>query len=109
MAGSPSLCCQHSVISCQFLLCVLCAPTSVRSVLSLSAHFLSGARGSASAGNFFALLLPAEDGFTYARHRFHGFDAGALGAGVDQFEHAARILLVLHAAFADWRDPLDQV
>src|SRR5258708_22416348 len=35
IAGSPSLCCQHSIISCQFLLCVLCAPTSVRSVLSL--------------------------------------------------------------------------
>src|SRR6202790_2054116 len=65
--------------------------------------------GGASAGNLFALLFPAEDGFADSRHCFHRFDTGALGASVDQLKHALRILLVLHAALADWRDPLDQI
>src|ERR1700719_4929164 len=68
-----------------------------------------GVCGGASAGNFVALLLPAEDGFTNSRHCFYGFDAGAFGAGVGQLEHAWLIILVLHAALADWRYPLDQI
>src|ERR1700682_1383524 len=57
--------------------------------------------GGASAENLFALLFPAEDGFADSRHRFHCFDAGAFGAGVDQLQHALRILLVLHAPLAN--------
>src|SRR6202035_1767480 len=69
----------------------------------------SGVCGGASTGNLFALLLPTEDGFADSRHCFHRFHAGALGAGVDQLKHAAWILLVLHAALAGWRNPLDQI
>src|SRR5260370_6634688 len=65
--------------------------------------FLSGVCGGASAGNFFALLLPAEDGFAHARHGLYGFDAGALGAVGHQLQHPPWVLLVLHPTLADGR------
>src|SRR5260370_3095414 len=60
--------------------------------------FLSGVCGGASAGNFFALLFPAEDRFAHSPHCFPCFYASALGAVVNQLLDALRILFLLHAA-----------
>src|SRR5258708_38296687 len=70
---------------------------------------LSCVGGGASVGNLFALLLPAEDSFAYARHRLLRDAPRLLRTLVDHFQHALRILLVFHAALADGRDPLDQI
>src|SRR6266851_3558559 len=68
-----------------------------------------GVGGGASVGNLFALLFPAEDGFAYARHRLLRDAPRLLRSLVDHFQHALRILLILHAALANWRNPLDQI
>src|SRR5260370_42219883 len=71
--------------------------------------FLSGVCGGAPAGNFVALLFPAEDGFAHSPHCFHCFRAGALGAVVTHLRDALRLLLVLHPARAGGGDRLDQI
>src|ERR1700686_888701 len=65
--------------------------------------------GGASAGNLFALFVPAENGFAHPSHRLLRDVARLLRTLVDHFEDALRILLILHAPLADGRNPLDQI
>src|SRR5260370_19799686 len=102
---------KFSAISCQFSVSsqrALCSELCALRVKPFG-PVLSGVCGGASAGNLFALLVPAENGFAHSRHGLHRFDACALGAGVNQLQHTLRVLLVLHSALADGRYPLDQV
>src|SRR6266852_2066737 len=102
---------KFSAISCQFSVSsqrALCSELCALRVKPFG-PVLSGVCGGASAGNLFALLVPAEDGFAHAGHGLLRDAPGLLRTLVDHFEHALRILLVLHAPLADRRNPLNQV
>src|SRR5580704_7007338 len=62
-----------------------------------------------TAGNLRALLFPAEDCFANADHCFLRVRARRFRAGINNLKHAGWMLLISKTAFADWRNPLDQM